>query len=164
MTQHLSDTDLKLWRKVVDADHAFINARMELFANCSSLVEVARHGLKDPTERWTALGIIALMRIEDRLLLFDSLLDLASSSHAYMGEARELILSLPREWVLANVEKSAEPLLRRGDYSEYRGLLALYAELDHDLACRLARRAAEDSDEDIREAGEDFLEKLSFTK
>lgn len=104
---------------MVDAEQAFINARMELFSNCSSLVEVVRAGLNDPTERGTALRAAALMRIEDRLLLFDDLLNLASSSHAHMGVARELILSLPREWVLANIGRSAEPLLCKGSSSRF---------------------------------------------
>ena len=158
--QQLSDDDLRLWRRLVEAERAYIAARMELFAGCSSLVGVVRAGLDDTTGRTAALGVAALLKTEERQQLFGDLLDLAASSHAYMGTARALVLSLPRDWVLARIESAAEPLLRGGTYNEYRGLLGLYTELDRGLAERLARRAAAHADEDIREAGEDFSEKL----
>src|SRR5215207_678150 len=150
--QPLSEDDLRLWRRVVEAERAFVAARMELFARCPSLVAAVRSGLDDPTERATALGLAALLKTEERQQLFGDLLELAASSHAHMGTARALILSLPRAWVLARVEDAAEPLLRDGTYDEYRGLFALYLELDRGLAGRLARRAAADADEDIKEA------------
>jgi hypothetical protein len=68
-------------------------------------------------------------------------------------------LSLPREWVITNIEQFVEPLLEQGTYDEYRNVLALYWELDHKMMIGLAQRAMMNSDPDIREAGEDFLSK-----
>jgi hypothetical protein len=85
---------------------------------------------------------------------------LASFSHGSIQAVRKLILSLPRDWVLSRIEEVAEPILRSGDYDEYRRLLELYFELDRELASRLAARARAQEDEDVREAGEDFLDRL----
>ena len=59
---------------------------------------------------------------------------------------------------------AVEPYLCTGSYDEYRRFLELYRALDRELAWKLARRAAAHGDEDIREAGEDFLESLEPTE
>ncbi len=73
---------------------------------------------------------------------------------------RDAILSLPSDWVLARIEQVSEPYLLTGTHEEYRRFLELYQELDHPLTLALAQRAASHPDPDIREAGEDFLERL----
>jgi hypothetical protein len=64
---------------------------------------------------------------------------------------------LPRDWLVAHIERYAESLLGYEDYEEYRRLLELYSLIDRDPTLRLARRAAAHDDADIKEAGEDFL-------
>jgi hypothetical protein len=73
---------------------------------------------------------------------------------------REAILSLPKTWLLANIEKSAEGLLADGTDEEYRRLLELYIKIDDRLTEKLVKRALQHEDADIREAGEDFQEYL----
>jgi len=63
----------------------------------------------------------------------------------------------PHDWLLENIEQYAAPLLAYDDDEEYRRLLELYSLIDRDLTLKLARRAAEHADSDIREADEDFL-------
>ncbi|HEX3315717.1 MAG TPA: hypothetical protein VHR72_12530, partial [Gemmataceae bacterium] len=61
----------------------------------------------------------------------------------------------------AEIEATAERYLHNGTYDEYRRFLELYWLLDRDMTGRLARRAAASTDPDIRESGDDFLEKLA---
>lgn len=68
---------------------------------------------------------------------------------------------MSREWVLFNIEQTAEPLLAEGTYDEYRRLLELYLELDPKLTLKLAQRAKKHGDNDVREAGIDFINKLN---
>lgn len=88
------------------------------------------------------------------------LLSLACSYSGETGKARELVLSLPHEWLLNNIEASAESLLQYESYEEYWGLLQIYTELDKELGLKLAHRAASHPNEDIRDAGEHYLEIL----
>lgn len=149
----------ELWRRLVDAEKEFISARMDLFARCrAELVELVRRGLDE--DRITALGVASMLSVEELQKLFGDLLSLASFGHGQIQKCRDLIVSLPKEWVLANIERAAEPLLESNEYEEYQRLLELYSELDHDLAVNLALRAAAHADDDIKEAGRHFLEML----
>lgn len=158
--QQPSDDDLALWQEYLQAERERWRIRRELFANCSSLVELVRAGLNSPEQRSSALGIARFLEEDERKELFADLLALASFCHGQTVYARDLVLSLPKEWLLANIEEAAEPLLRCG-YEEYRGLTEVYIRLDRNLAYKLAHRAAADSDEDVKEAGQDLLERLN---
>jgi len=122
-----------------------------------SAVALIRAGLARPSERSAALTAAALLPIDKKQELFGDLLALASFAHARIGDARKIILSLPHDWLLENIERYAEPLLGYEDDEEYRRLLELYSLIDRDLTLRLARRAAAHSAADINEVGEDFL-------
>ena len=160
MNQPPSEKDWALWRKYIESANAMINARRDLFLKSASLVELFRAGLHDPVTRPYTLELVSFLKDEDRTELFADVLALASFSSGATKAARALILGLPREWVLANIEETAEPFLRDGTYDEYRSILELYLELNQSLTYKLARRAAEHTDPDINEAGQDFLEKL----
>jgi hypothetical protein len=122
-------------------------------------IELVRAALYHPDKRVAALRVIENMSVEEKQQLFYELLEVACYSHGLTHFARELILSLPHDWLVENIEQYAEPILRREDYEEYRGILAIYSEIDKDLTRKLAERAIKHDDLDIREAGEDFLSK-----
>ncbi|MEP7291790.1 MAG: hypothetical protein ABI835_08395, partial [Chloroflexota bacterium] len=108
-----------------------------------------------------ALNVAQLLKPEELQELFSELLGVASYYHGGAGFAQELILSLPHEWLLSNIEFYSEPLLRRADYETYSALLTLYSKIDRNLTRRLAQRAMNSDDADIHETGEDFLAQLS---
>lgn len=105
------------------------------------------------------MAVVMLEHLDSRELegLLSELVFLAASTHWAVQRVRDAILRLPRKWVLPRVEAIAEPLLAEGTYDEYRRLLELYVLLDPALTQRLAERAVQHPDPDIREAGEDFL-------
>jgi len=158
MSEHREDSCHELWRRLVDAEWAFYTARAALFVSCrNQLVELTRAALEDPHQRVTALGIAKLLTIEERQSLLQDLLPLACSIHGQTGVAYELVLELPHEWLMQNIENAAERMLRPADYEEYRGLFEIYRELDLRLAKSLAERAANHPDVDIQEAAADFF-------
>ena len=112
-------------------------------------------------DRQAALALLPRLQAEDLEPLFSDLVFLASFSHGPIQLVRDAIRSLPREWVLAHSEPAAEPVLRRGDWDTYRRLLELYEQLDPDLTPRLAERAAVRPDPDTREAGDEFLRRIT---
>lgn len=160
MTQSIDTRDLDLWTRVVETERDYVEARIALFSGATSIIELVRQALHRPTERATALGIARLLNPQQRQALFPDLLSLASVGHGLTGASRDLILSLPRDWVLSTIDKTAEPILEQGGYEEYQRLLELYTELDRDSAVRLAQQAAAHSDPDVQETGRDFLKQL----
>jgi len=157
LDQHVSKTDVELWQRFIEAEHQLSSAREKLFSETASLVPLVRAGIERRSERSTALKVAATLPIEKRQELLPDLLALATYVHGLTGEARHIILTLPHDWLIANLENYAEPILARDDFEEYTGLLELYSHMDRTLTLQLARRAAGHSDPDIREVGEDFL-------
>ncbi len=160
MTESIDARDVELWNRVVKTEGAFIQARMSLFSEAKAMIELVRQALHRPTERATALGIAKLLSAQQRQALFPDLLSLASVGHGLTGASRDIILSLPRDWVLSAIDKTAEPILEQGGYEEYQRLLELYSELDRDIALRLAQQAVTHPNPEVQETGRDFLRKL----
>ena len=150
------ENDTELWHKVFENEIDYIQSRQDFLNNCTGRIRLIKKALHNPTERGTALRLIEYLNLEERQSLFDDLVDLASVSHSDIELCRKAILSLPKTWLLANLEKSAEPLLKDGTDEEFRRLLELYIDIDRELTQRLALRASQHNDPDIREVGEDF--------
>ncbi|MFB2977093.1 hypothetical protein [Microseira sp. BLCC-F43] len=158
--QH-AEKERELWHHLVERELAYIQIRQEFLTNCTDRMAFIKKALHKPNERGTALRLIEYLKIEERQSLLKDLVDLASVSHSDIELVRQAILSLPKTWLLDNIEKSAEPLLKNGTDEEYRRLLELYIQIDRDLTERLAKRALQHEDPDIREAGEDFQNYLN---
>jgi hypothetical protein len=152
--------DQALWAAVRQAEGRFVAARMAFVAEAADRVETLRAALGTAAQRGTALRLLPYIPVAEREQLFDELVELSSVGHTDVLLCREAIRTLPRDWVLDRIERSAKPLLSAGGEEEYRRLLELYAELDVDLTRRLATEAVRHSDADVREAGTDFLRRL----
>jgi hypothetical protein len=92
--------------------------------------------------------------------LFSEWVHLARCAHSPFKPAWDVILSLPRDWVLQHIEPEVDAILRAEEEDDYWMFLQLYERLDRDLTLKLARRAAGHTDPHIRELGEDYLAKL----
>jgi hypothetical protein len=156
-----AEKERELWHHLVDRELAYIQTRQEFLNNCTDRIAFIKKALQNPAERGTALRLIEYLKIEERQILLNDLVDLASVSHSDVELGRQAILLLPKTWLIENIEKSAEPLLKDGTDEEYRRLLELYIQIDRELTERLAKRALQHKDPDIREAGEDFQNYLN---
>ena len=156
-----------LWRELVDAEANAGSSQRAFLNQCAvTRIDSIRRGLDAAgAQRLTALRLIPLLPLSDRQELFPDLVRFASWAHGLIQRFRDLVLALPRDWVIANIERAAEPLLENSSetyqFEEYRRLLELYTQLgDCGLIERLANRAISHSDEDVREAGQDSLLRL----
>ncbi len=159
-----SDDARALWQGVVHAESTLRESlRVFLSVSASDRVALLREALRRPgSERAVAVRVLPYLTLADRQALFHDLVWLSSWGHGLVQNARDAILSLPRAWVLANVEAVAESLLAQSSednqFEEYRRLLELYQQLgDAGLVRRLAERAMRHPDEDVHEAGQEFL-------
>jgi hypothetical protein len=159
MNQELNTSEV-LWCRLGEAELNAGKAFRAFFSEGVERVPWVRHGLRSGgMGRSAALRFFSYLTVSEQEQLFPDLVFLASSAHRSIDFVRELILLLPRDWVLINIEREAEPHLGEGTYDEYRRFLELYELLDADMTQRLARRAVAHADPDIREAGEEYLVK-----
>lgn len=162
MSKHLSQNERAVWHRLVESHMVFSQALTDFFAEGVDRVSLMQNAFRQG-DIATALYVAHYLATDELSQLLHELIRLATAP-GYAGATREIIFSLPREWVLSNIEKAVEPILQQdATENEYRRMLELYFELDPRLTYRLAQRAIKHSDEDIKEAGEDFLEALSST-
>ena len=158
MNEHPSTA---LWDQLV---HDFVhggaasNTYQEFFQPGMDRVALIRQALRTPGgDRMTALTLLKGMALDEQQRLFPELIQAARAVHGPVAAVREIIRSLPRDWVLAHIEPEAEAVLADEAYDDYWMFLELYKQLDVARAFRLAQRAAMHADPDIRELGLEWL-------
>lgn len=156
----------QLWCRLVRSNTDFALAWQEFFSDGADRVSLIRKGLFLPhgEDRATGLRLLERMDVSEQLQLFPELINLARAVHGPVGFIWGLILSLPRDWVLTHIEPEVDAILRNEEEDDYWMFLQLYEQLDAGLALKLARRAASHVNPDIRELGEDSLQRLGQPK
>jgi hypothetical protein len=151
--------DEAVWRHVVKAYQNWIDAQADFFSPGTDRIGLIKSALKrgevDP-----AFALARAMSPSELEALFSVLVEWASFSHAYHETLVAIIRTLPREWVVANIERAAESNLQNADYDEYMLLLSLYLQLDIGITRRLAQRAVGDPRSEIQELGLGIQEKI----
>ena len=159
--KQLTENDITLWHRFYKAESDFFEARWELLSRCTDIKSVIKQALDNCSDRDSALRLLLDLDFQEKVPFFDDLVELASVDHSDVELVWNVILSFPKDFLLANIEKSAETVLSNATqdaYVEYRCLLALYYKIDDRLTYRLAQRALQSEDEDVRQAGETYME------
>jgi len=112
MTEPIDAHDRELWNRVVETERAFMNARALLLANARDIVGLVHEAIR--SQRHTALAVAKCLRPQQLQELLSDLLELASFLHGQTAYAVDLILTMPREWVLSNIENYATRILEQG--------------------------------------------------
>lgn len=109
---------------------------------------------------WEHLEVVPRLAPETRDAVMGYLLELACQCQniANITLGRMALLALPREWVVQNIERYAQPLLELEDEWEYRRLLEVYQRLDDTLVHRLALRGLTSPESEIQETAHEWLE------
>jgi hypothetical protein len=153
-----------LWDRIVQefvAGRGTGAAGEEFFGPGVDRVGLVRRALAMPGANChAAITFLKRMPVAEQQQLFPELIQAARSAHGPIGAVREVLLSLPRPWVLERIDAEVEPILRGGEYDDFWMFLELYQSLDPERAVRLARRAADDPDSTLRELGEEWLARL----
>lgn len=105
-----------------------------------------------------ALKLTKELPVEQRMYLLPGLVFLASSPNSPLQTVWEIVKSLPREQTIRELPGLVEPFLKKGDYGEYRCVIALYDKVAPEMARNLAFRAIGSNDSDIRDAGSEYLD------
>ncbi|MBA3462801.1 MAG: hypothetical protein H0T46_22790 [Deltaproteobacteria bacterium] len=109
-----------------------------------------------PHERGTALRVLAIS-VESKVLGHMSrLVALAAVGHSDIALVRSIIVSVRKDWLLANIEPLVVPLLDQGTGEEYRRIAELYEQIDPVLLQSHLARCAAHHDEEVREIAYDY--------
>lgn len=153
--------DENIWKSLIKAENDYEQARWYFFKHSYSVLSTLRKALHIPQERGTALRLIKYINIKDHKALLNDLVELASVGHSDIQLVRDVILSLPKEWLIENIETPISKVLNNGGDEEYRRLIELCISIDNSLVEKLSKQALEHSNEDVREVGKDFQEFLN---
>ena len=160
----MAHTDADSWDNVLKAYELYRDAENELLKS-PNRVQLIHKAIKSERSGRQSLAFRLIWRLTDveKQQLAGMLLDYGFSAQ-YTYDCRDLLLSLPREWLLENIERLAEPFLAEMSapdlYQYYGTTLWLYSQIDRELTQRLVKRALEHPYPDVREFGKDYLEKL----
>jgi hypothetical protein len=155
----------KLWDRVIEdfrQRRPASSAHEDFFRPGVDRVALVREALHKPggINRMAAVALLKDMPEEEKKQLFPELVQLARSAHGPVDAVRNILLSLPKPWVLARIDEQVEPFLAAGEYDDFWMMIELYERLDVARALALARRAALHPDEDVRELGLNHLSRL----
>lgn len=161
-TESIDIKDREMWQRFVTAYQELSDATYNFQKEGINRVSLVKGALRQGShwEKLAAMYIAPYLQKDEIKELFDELLPLVTVGQGSLASVWEAVLSLPAEWLVTNIERVAEPILCQGDLEDYACLLALYSRIDPELTLRLARRAAQHSDFDIREQGNDYLAKF----
>jgi hypothetical protein len=158
-TSQLNQKQITLWNHLKESSRIYHNAigtkRNEL--DPKERIELIRWAIKNQ-DRSEALRFMEFMKPEERKELVDVLIGFTNAGGRWREFVTKLILEIPRDWLVENIEKYTEPILDQfEDYTDYSGFLWVLHEIDQQLAIRLAERAQRSSNFDIHEIGEFYL-------
>lgn len=148
--------DDNIWQRLVNAENEYEQAKWYFFKHCSDVLGTLRKALHIPYRRGTTLRLIKHLNIEDHKALLHDLVEEASIGHSDIQLVRDVILSLPNEWLREHIEAPIQKVLSNGGEEEYRRLIELCISIDSNLVERLSKQALAHSNEDIKEVGGDY--------
>lgn len=147
-----------VWQRVVDSHQEYARAFGAFLAGSADKLDVLRQALRGK-DRFLALQVAPSLSADDKKALFAEWVNLARAAHSPFQIAWTIIESLPRAWVLQNIEAEVDAILAAEEETDYWMFLQLYARLDNRLTTTLAQRAALHADAEIRQLGEEYLAK-----
>src|SRR5258708_25539491 len=100
----MSDEE-EVWQGLVQSKAQYLQASRGFFREGTDRVGMVRRGLHGGgIEVLTALGMVPYLKVSERLQLFDELVRL-SFSQRHGSYIRQIVSTLPREWVLEHIER-----------------------------------------------------------
>lgn len=146
------------WEDVVDAENAYISARMKVFYDADDGTEQLLAALRHVRGKGMALRLLQEGPVERVMELYEAVFDATTTTHPQVGRARDVLNRLDPGWL----SMTLPPLVQRRlddnpDWEDYRRLAELLTELGQTaLLDTLVRHAERSTDPDILEVADDY--------
>lgn len=96
----LAINDFTLWRNLRQAERDFFPVRWQFLSGCTDRILVIGQALNKASDRGTVLRLLLYLDVKERLPFFDDLVSLASVDHSDVELVWDVILSLPKDFLL----------------------------------------------------------------
>jgi hypothetical protein len=152
------------WDALLEADRVAESLRIDLLrGDPEEVAALLRDSLRTQEGMYFAFRLLLQLPSKYRQALFKRLVDLACqpTSATIITKAREVLLTLPRPWVVDQLRATAKDVLEGADYWIWSRFLELVAFFDRDFVLELAKHALENSDEEVREVGRAMVQNPS---
>ena len=159
MKEITSSVGSVIWTRYLKAFKEFVTIEYNFLTEDIDRVMLLKHALHG--EDWrAALFLIKSIKLDELQDILEDLIYLIYNRDSAYLEVCDLILKIPKDYLLSHIKDFIEPYFANATYYEYRKFLELFIKIDADLTEQLARKAIESKDYDMREAAEEYLEKL----
>jgi hypothetical protein len=169
MTNALFDDGAQqAWQAFLSVQEEYIAAQMRLFRAqaavqglpAARLQELLDRALHSVGERRAALLLLVDLDETVRRRNFAALMDWVAVEHRDIDLAREVILSMDRDWLAKHLPTQLERILNpSATYEAYRRLAELLTLLNSPLLQMVIERAERSDDNDIHEVAVDYRQK-----
>lgn len=155
--------DNELWDRLVQSyikrDQPWAAAAESFLKDATVPIETIRRGIiARGYGSFAGLDLVPLLNPADRTELFREIFDKCLTT--LWGQfAQEILMSLPREWLLQNLETACLDQLAGSDDQDFRLLMGVLWEFDIPMAIRIATSALQSNDCEIREVAQLYLDK-----
>lgn len=147
------------WEQFLRLANELDRLRVSLL-NGGPVINLVHQALDRPGQRGAAFELIGHLSTKEKEDLLPALVDLACFSNKYRTDAFLAICSLPRRWVVANIEPQAELIFSRASEEEFGLLLHLLFEVSPELGRTIAERGLHHHNEDIKHIAATFLSEV----
>ena len=111
---------------------------------------------------WMNLDLVPQLSHQVQQLVLSYFLELAcqAQNSLNINLGRASLMTLPKDWLLENIESASQPMMNTNDEWEYRRLLEIYWKLDRGLADKLVIWGLKSMNPEIEITAKECLEKL----
>jgi hypothetical protein len=155
------------WRRWLEGEKLSEELGQKCLSSCSEvMLSFFRAELKEKGGKAILLRMVINLPLQYRQQLLPELLQLAcdASYVPTIVKCREILQTLPREWVVERFEATAVPLIDPAEEWVIRRLLEVAATLDANLLRAVATRVSVHADPEIRRVGQEFLDSAGPVK
>ena len=131
-----------------------------LLSNSAAAIEVIKHSLITDIAPLT-LHLIKQLPEEMKVQLLPSIIEVMRYLDGNTKLCQDIILTMDKEWLKNNIWFYSSHVFNDQDYQSIGIFMYLFNCFSEELSKKLANLALKSTDEDVREIGEIYLDKIS---
>lgn len=159
------------WKKYIGFSMDLRDIERELYRewvyqDTTLIIPLIKNSLQNYKEYRIALEVVKHLPPKLQIQLFDELYMWAieSETKSSFNKAQEIILSLPRDWLIEKLQEKAKEILNSVEPEITTDMLTIFFEADKSIARLLVEKALRNEDKYSQSVGKHFLALLENEK